>query len=186
MQFFQSVIDVGKRPVVPLAEDGFNVFLQNVEEIVLVAERSVDGFDQHLLKPALRHGAVVARHISGGRFQPADTPPDNRLFAPIVPVNSAVKFSAFTAVDDVRQAVAAAEHPLFPVRAFMNQPPAHQLLLCLHEYLTRNNGFVGVFFLCKYFFERFDMQDLSPQMIEKAPFNDYVGKSLKGVKFIYL
>ena len=143
LQFLQAFFDVSEYLVVPVAEDGFDIFLQNFKEIILIAERPVDGFDQHLLQPALRHGAGVA--VQAGVLQPADAPPDNRFFAPVVPVNSAVKLPAAAAVDDVRQTVTAAEHPLFPVRAFMNQLPAHQFLLHLHENLPRDNGFMAVF-----------------------------------------
>ena len=41
LQFLQAIFNVGERLIVPLAEDGFNVSLQNFEKIVLVAERPV-------------------------------------------------------------------------------------------------------------------------------------------------
>ena len=41
LQFLQAIFNVGERLVVPVAEDSFNVFLQDFEKIVLVAERPV-------------------------------------------------------------------------------------------------------------------------------------------------
>ncbi|MPM90567.1 hypothetical protein SDC9_137688 [bioreactor metagenome] len=124
-------------------QNGFNVLLQSDEEGILVTPCLIDSGDQHLLNLAFRHCAGIAEQP--GIFKTADTPPDDGLLATVVPMNPAVKLSAAAAKNDVRQAVAAAEDPVLPVRALMYQTSPHQFFLHLHKNFARDDGFVAVF-----------------------------------------
>lgn len=66
----------------------------------------IDGFNNSILKNQLIDGASVA--FQSGGFKPADAAPDNRFNSTIVPVEPSEHFTAFSADDDLREAVIAA------------------------------------------------------------------------------
>ncbi len=104
---------------------------------------SIDGGDQNLLDLTFRHRARVAEQTRV--FELADAALNHRFFAPIIPMNPAIKLSAGAAENDVRQAVGTAEVSFFAVLTGMNASVAHPFFLHLHENLARNNPLVDVF-----------------------------------------
>lgn len=90
---------------------------------------------------------VGAVHFCGGRFQSADAAPDNGFVAMVVPTDSAIKFSAFTADNDLCKTVIAGVGALPAGWASVNYPAANKLLLHLHEELFWNNGFVVILYV---------------------------------------
>ena len=71
-----------------------------------VSKHLVDCLDDSILKDQLVDGSGVAFQSSG--FQPADAAPDDRFNSTIVPVEPSKHFTAFTADDNLREAVIAA------------------------------------------------------------------------------
>jgi len=98
----------------------------------------VDCGNQYLLNGALQYRAGIAE--LAGVFQAADAPPDDGLFATIVPVNPAENLAAFAANDYLGKDVVAAECSGLSVRAGVDDTAADKLLLHLHENFTRDDG----------------------------------------------
>ena len=62
-------------------------------------------------------------------FHPADVAPDNRFNFTIVPVEPSEHFIAFSADDDLGEAVIAAVGTFFAIGACFDHSPAYQLIL---------------------------------------------------------
>lgn len=82
-----------------------------------------------------------------GGFQSADAAPDNGLDAAVVPVEPSEHFTAFTADDDLGEAVVTAVVPFLTVGAGFTHSPADKFFLYLQVNVLRNNGFVVAFYI---------------------------------------
>ena len=69
--------------------------------------------------------------FQSGGFQPADAAPDNRFNSTIVPVEPSEHFTAFSADDDLREAVIAAIATFLAVGTGFDYSPADQFFLNL-------------------------------------------------------
>ena len=98
-----------------------------------------------MLDGVFQHRAGIAEQT--GVFQSADAPPDDRLFASVIPMHPAKNLAAVAADNYLSKAVIAAEGSGLSVRTGVDNASADKLLLHLHEYFTRNNGFVAVFYI---------------------------------------
>jgi len=63
----------------------------------------IDGFDNSILQDQFIDGSSVT--FNPGGFQPTDAAPNNGFDASIVPVKPSEHFTAFTADDDLGEAV---------------------------------------------------------------------------------
>ena len=89
----------------------------------------LDSFDNSILKDQLVNGSGVA--FQSGRFQPADAAPDDRFNSTIVPVEPSEHFAAFSADDDLGEAVIAAIATFLAIGTGFDHSPANQLFLNL-------------------------------------------------------
>lgn len=85
--------------------------------------------------------------LQSGGFQPADAAPDNGLDASIIPVESSEHFTAFTANDDLGEAVIATVASFFAIGTGFYHSPADQFFLYQQVNVFRNNGFVVAFYI---------------------------------------
>ena len=69
--------------------------------------------------------------FQSGGFQPADAAPDNRFNSTIVSVEPSKHFTAFSADDDLREAVIAAIATFLAVSTGFDYSPADQFFLNL-------------------------------------------------------
>lgn len=60
-------------------------------------------------------------------------------------MNPAVKLAVASTDNHIRKAMRAAEGSVLPIWAGVNNTSAHQFLLYLHKYLTRDDCFMAVF-----------------------------------------
>lgn len=127
------------------SDDCGNVKLELCLIAAFVAEHLIDGFDNGILKNQLIDGSSVA--FKPGGFQPADAAPDNGLDASIVPVESSEHFTAFTANDDLGEAVIATVASFFAIGTGFYHSPADQFFLYQQVNVFRNNGFVVAFYI---------------------------------------
>ena len=101
----------------------------------------LDSFDNSILKGQLVNGSGVAFQSCG--FKPTDATPDDRFNSTIVTVESSEHFTAFSADDDLGEAVIAAVVSFLAVGTGFNYSPADQFLVDFF----RNNGFVVTFYI---------------------------------------
>lgn len=94
-----------------------------------VAKYLVDSFDNSILKEQLVNGSGVAFQSCG--FKPTDATLDDRFNSTIVPVESSEHFAAFSADDDLGEAVIAAVASFLAVGTGFNYSPADQFFLNL-------------------------------------------------------
>ena len=105
----------------------------------------IDSFDNGILKNQLIDGSSVAFQTGG--LQPADAAPDNGLNSSVVPVEPSKHFTAFSADDDLGEAVVAAVVSFLTVGAGFTYSSADQFFLYLQVNVLRNNGFVVAFYI---------------------------------------
>ena len=89
----------------------------------------LDCLDDSILKDQFVNGSGVA--FQSGRFQPADAAPDDRFNFTIVSAGPSEHFAAFSADDDLGEAVIAAVATFLAVGTGFNYSPADQLFLNL-------------------------------------------------------
>ena len=142
---YEVITNSGQCLVVLIDYDRLDIVLKGDQECVLVAKCLIDSDNQHLLDLAFRHRASIAEQTSV--FQAANTPPDDGLFATVVPVNPSEHLSAVAADNHLGEAVIAAEGSVLPVWAGVDNSAADQLLLHLHENFTRDDGFMAVLYI---------------------------------------
>ena len=94
-----------------------------------VSKHLVDSFDNSILKDQFIDGSGVA--FQSGRFQSADAAPDDRFNSTIIPVEPSEHFTAFSADDDLGEAVIAAVAPFLAVGTGFDYSPADQFFLNL-------------------------------------------------------
>ena len=94
-----------------------------------VSKHLIDCLDDSILKDQLIDGSGVAFQSSG--FKPADAAPDDRFNSTIVPMEPSEHFTAFSADDDLGEAVIAAVASFLAVGIGFNYSPADQFFLNL-------------------------------------------------------
>ena len=105
----------------------------------------IDCFDDNILNNQLIDGASVA--FKSGGFQPADAAPDNGFDSSVVPVEPSEHFTAFSADDDLGEAVVATIASFLAVGAGFTYSPANKFFLYLQVNVLRNYGFVVAFYI---------------------------------------
>ena len=94
-----------------------------------VSKHLIDCLDDSILKDQLVNSSRMAFQSDG--FHPADVAPDNRFNFTIVPVEPSEHFIAFSADDDLGEAVIAAVASFLAVGTGFDYSPANQLFLNL-------------------------------------------------------
>ena len=87
-----------------------------------VSKHLVDCFDDSILKDRFVNGSGVAFQSSG--FKPADAMPDDRFNSTIVPVEPSEHFTAFSADNDLGEAVIAAIATFLAIGTGFDHSPA--------------------------------------------------------------
>lgn len=127
------------------SNDCGNVKLELCLIIAFVTKHLIDGFDNDILKNQLIYGSSVA--FKPGGLQPTDAAPDNGFDASVVPVEPSEHFTAFSADDDLGEAVVATIASFLAVGTGFYHSPADKFFLYLQVNVLWNNGFVVAFYI---------------------------------------
>ena len=106
-----------------------------MQEFVFSGKDLIEGSYGDVLQPFLLDGAVCADFDCGRWIQTVDAAPNDGCPSMDVPVDSSGEMAAFSADDDLGEAVVAGAGPLFTGRGAMDVSPSDELLLNMHEKL---------------------------------------------------